>query len=464
MSDEFKSALEQLSHWIGEYRDTVEEYPVYSQVRPGEILAQLPESLGDNADSFDKIFEDFKNIILPGITHWQHPKFFGYFPSNSSPPSVLAEMLISTLGVQGMSWATSPAATELELRMMDWLRELFGFPEGFSGVIQDSASNATLAAMIVAREKATDFKVNESGYHGQPQLVAYCSEEAHSSIEKAAKAIGLGHHNLRKIPVDDKQQMQIPLLRSAIEEDVQGGRKPFFVVGAFGTTGSTAVDNLQEIHLVSKEHGLWFHVDAAYAGSALVLPEMRSLASGIECADSIVVNPHKWLLTTFDCSAFFIRHKEALIRSFSLLPEYLKTPDCESAINFRDWGLGLGRRFRSLKLWFVLRWYGKKGIQSIIREHIDLGAKLEERIQESENFSLSAHRHFNLVCFRLNASDEANLSLMNRINQSGELFLSHTKLKDQIVLRMVVGQTDVSERHVTEAWNKIEEISREVLV
>jgi len=462
MQDDYKAAIQLVSQWIADYQDTVESYPVLSQVKPGKVLSQLPLQPHRTSESFEKIFTDFKSIIVPGITHWQHPQFFGYFPANSSPPSVLAEMLIASMGVQGMSWATSPAATELEIRVMEWLRDLFDIPSQFTGVIQDSASSSTTIAMIVAREKITDFYINENGYMNH-QLVAYCSEEAHSSVEKAAKIIGLGRKNLRKVPVNEQQEMDVSILDQFIQEDIQSGKKPFFITGVFGTTSSTAVDPLKGISVLAKKYQLWFHVDAAYAGAALMLPEMRVLADGINEADSIVINPHKWLFTTFDCSTFFIRDKEALVRTFSLLPEYLKTPEGDSVTNFRDWGLGLGRRFRSLKLWFVIRWYGIDGLQKKLRTHIEMSQKLESWIHEHPHFEVAAQRHFNLVCFRLKASDAINMQLMQTLNESGHLFLTHTKLNGKVVLRMVVGQTDVQERHIEDAWLRIGKIG-EILI
>lgn len=462
MSDDFKAALETVSQWIADYHENRRDYPVRSAAKPGDVLKQIPVAPPIEEDSFERIFQDFKQIILPGVTHWQHPRFFGYFPSNSSPPSILAEMLIASLGVQCMSWASSPAATELEVRVMGWLREAMGLSADFSGVIQDSASSSTLIAIVVAREKISNFMINEGGYENR-KLVAYCSSEAHSSIEKAAKIAGIGRRYLRKIPVDSDQRMRTDFLERAIEEDKQQGMQPFFVVGAFGTTSSTAIDDLSEIAKISKRHGLWFHVDAAYAGSALVLPEIRPLARGICDADSVVVNPHKWLLTTFDCSALFIKAQDLLIRTFEILPEYLKTPECESVINFRDWSLGLGRRFRSLKLWFVFRWYGLEQIYSLLRNHILLAERLENWIKEDARFEIVARRHFNLVCFRLKASDEKNKQLLAGLNESGKLFLTHTRLNDQYVLRLVVGQTDVTEEDVQGAWQEIQRVATLIL-
>lgn len=459
MDQDFTSAMRIVAQWIEQYKKEIEDYPVQSPLRPGEVLKQLPSSPSRSGESFADIFADFKRIIIPGITHWQHPRFFAYFPANSSPPSVLAEMLIAAMGVQGMSWATSPAATELEIRMMEWLREMFGLSDQFTGVIQDSASSSTMIAMLVARERATDYRINEEGYTGYP-LVAYCSEEAHSSVEKAVKILGLGRKNLRKIKVNSNQEMRVDLLEAAIQEDLKNGLKPFFVVGAFGTTSTTAVDPLGEIQAVAAKYGLWFHVDAAYAGAALVLPECRDLADGINGADSLVVNPHKWLLTTFDCSAFFIRHKDELIRTLSILPEYLKTSEGDEVVNFRDWGLGLGRRFRSLKLWFVLRWYGVDGISEILRRHLALAKIFEEQVRKDSSFEVVAQRNFNLICFRFKGSDEDNMLLLQRLNQSGTLFLSHTKINGRVALRFVVGQTDVEARHVDEAWGHIQKVTR----
>jgi len=454
MSETFNNALKQVTDWISAYQDNIRDYPVVSQQAPGELLKNLPAGPSDEAEGFETIFKDFRDLIVPGITHWQHPKFFGYFPANSSPPSILAEMLIAAMGVQGMSWSTSPAATELEIRVMEWLREALGFDQGFTGVIQDSASSSTTIAMLVARERATDFTVNERGYQNY-QLTAYCSEEAHSSVEKAAKVIGIGRENLRKVPVDDHQQMRIDLLEQMIKDDRAAGKQPFFVVGAFGTTGTTACDDLAAINQIAKKNNLWFHVDAAYAGSALILPEIRHLADGINDADSIVVNPHKWLFTTFDCSAFFVKHPQALVDTLAILPEYLKTFSDGQVVNFRDWGLGLGRRFRSLKLWFVMRWYGIAGMQEMIRNQIHLTKTLASKIADDPRFEIKVTGHFNLLCFRLRGSCLANKELMQRLNESGKLFLTHTKINGQIVLRLAVGQMQVTAADIDESWATI---------
>lgn len=454
--NDLDAAIAATSDWMVNYQRNVSSYPVLSQVSPGEVLAKLPRAPNDEAEPFEQIMADFESIIVPGITHWQHPRFFGYFPSNSSPPSVVAEMLIAALGVQGMTWTTSPAATELEIRVMEWLRDMFGLPDAFSGVIQDSASSATMIAMLTARERATAFNSNVKGV-GQPNLVAYCSAEAHSSVEKAARIIGIGSDNLRKVPVRGDQAIDVPALVALIEADKRAGLRPFFVVGAFGTTGTTAIDDLDDIARVAQQHGLWFHVDAAYAGAALILPEMRKLASGIGSADSIVVNPHKWLLTTFDCSAFFVRDVSALTRTLSIQPEYLRTHMGNAVTDFRDWGLGLGRRFRSLKLWFVVKWYGTEGLQRLLRQHIELAKMFEGWVDAHADFQLITERKFNLVCFRMRAGDDENEQLLTRLNASGQMFLTHTKVDGTYVLRMVIGQTHVAAGDVRAAWELIEQ-------
>jgi aromatic-L-amino-acid decarboxylase len=448
---DFEAALHATTQWMLNYHRTVADQPVMSQVEPGDILKQLPESPNQLPIPYDQVLKAFEHTVIPGITHWQHPRFMAYFPSNSSPPSVLAEMLIASMGVQGMTWTTSPAATELEIRMMEWLREMFGLPNDFTGVIQDSASAATMTAMVVAREQATNFASHGEGDR-TTRLVAYCSKEAHSSVEKAMRILGLGAANLRKIQTTTNLSINLHALRTQIESDLSRGLTPFFLVGAFGTTSTTAVDDLDGLAQVAKAHNMWFHVDAAYAGSALLLPEIRPLAKGIALADSVVVNPHKWLGVTFDCSAFFLKNPAALQRALSINPEYLRTHMGDRVTDFRDWGLGLGRRFRSLKLWFVIQWYGVEGLQELLRGHIALATSLAQRIEDSERFELVAQRHFNLVCFRLIDSDEANESLLNALNATGEVYLTHTLVNGRYAMRLVTGQTQVSSADVDHVW------------
>ena len=384
--DEFRDAAHRAVDWMADYLESVEERPVRAQVRPGEIFSKLPEHPPEQAESLDALFADLDTLIMPGMTHWQHPSFFAYFPANSSPPSVIAEMLTATLGAQCMSWQTSPAATELEQRVMMWLRDMLGLPETFEGVIQDTASTATLCALLSARERATGYRGNQSGLPGEAALTVYCSRECHSSIEKDVMVVGLGRDNLRKIEVDKSYAMRPDDLERAIVEDLAAGRTPVAVVAAIGTTGSSAIDPLPAIAEICVRHGVWLHVDAAWAGSALVLPDQRGMIDGIDHADSFVFNPHKWLFTNFDCSAYFVREPEILLRTLSILPEYLKTREGDAVRNYRDWGVPLGRRFRALKLWFVIRSYGVSGLRERIRNHIEMAQRLAREIEASKDF------------------------------------------------------------------------------
>jgi aromatic-L-amino-acid decarboxylase len=415
-----------------------------------------------------KIFTDFRREILPGMTHWQSPGFFAYFPANASYPSILGEMLTASLGAQCMIWETSPAAAELEEKVMDWLKKMTSLPAEWSGVIQDTASTSSLAALICARERATDFGINQSGFKSQQKLRVYCSTETHSSIEKAVRIAGFGRENLVKIPVDELFRMDTGKLRQAIVSDLEAGKIPCCVVATLGTTGCAAVDPLEEIAVVCEEFDLWLHVDAAYAGTALLLPEFRSMIQGIEKADSLVFNPHKWMFTNFDCSAYFVKDKEHLIRTFEILPEYLKTGTRGIVNDYRDWGIPLGRRFRALKLWFVIRSFGITGIQKKIREHINMASWIEDQIVQSEEFELLAQRLFSLVVFRLkpfgihdeNELDSLNASLLEAINLSGKAYLSHTRINGKYALRMSIGQTYVTQDHIVKTWDLIKNLAK----
>ncbi len=356
--------------WIADYFENVEKYPVRSPLRPGDVKRKLPPSPPLAAEPMDRIFRDFTGIIVPGLTHWQHPGWFAYFPANNSPASVLGELLAAGLGTQGMVWQTSPAATELEEVVLDWLRQMIGLPEGFAGVIEDTASTATLCALLSARERATGFEANEAG--PCRSLTVYASEEAHSSVEKGAKIAGYGRRNLRLIPTDARFAMVPEALEEAVRLDEAAGLRPACAVAAVGTTSSGAIDPVARIARVCRAHGLWLHVDAAYAGTAALLAEKRWILDGVGEADSFVFNPHKWMLTNFDCSAYFVRDPAALIRTFEVHPEYLKDGSGAEVRNFRDWGIQLGRRFRALKLWFVVRSYGVEGLQAMVREHLRL--------------------------------------------------------------------------------------------
>jgi len=460
---DFRAHAHELVDWMADYLEQVERLPVKPDLQPGTVLKQLPLAPPDDGEPFSAVFRDFREIILPGMTHWQHPSFFAYFPANSSPPSILAEMLTATLGAQCMSWATSPAATELEERVMEWLRTMIGLPSTFTGVIQDTASTATLCALLTARERRSAFRINERGFAAEMRFTVYCSAEAHSSIEKAAKIAGFGREYLRKIRVDDDFALIPSALEEAVTRDLRLGYTPLCVVAAVGTTGSTGLDPLRPIAALCGKHGIWLHVDAAYAGSALLLPEFRWIADGVEEADSVVFNPHKWLLTNFDCSAYFVRDVEALVRTFEILPEYLKTPEGDRVKNYRDWGIQLGRRFRALKLWFVIRTYGVHGLQQFLRTQIAMAQRLARRVQSTPGFQILAPVPLNVICFRYAPSgltdpaalDALNVRLLESLNQTGLLYLSHTRLAGRFTLRLVVGQTYVQQHHVDEAWERI---------
>ncbi len=461
-NDEFRKYAHEFVDWMADYFENIEDFPVVSKTRPGEILDKLPDSPPREGETIDKIMHDFNSTILPGMTHWQHPSFHAYFPANNSYPSILAEMLTATLGAQCMVWQTSPAATELEERVMNWLRDMIGLPADFHGVIQDTASTATLVALLTAREMFSDYDINNKGFkHNKFRI--YCSAEAHSSIEKAVKIAGFGKDNLVKINIDDTFAIIPEELEKAIVEDKQNGLIPLCVIAAFGTTGSTAVDPLKPLGEICRKHNLWFHIDAAYIGSAMILPEMKHYMAGAELADSFVFNPHKWLMTNFDCSAYFVKNKEALLRTFEIMPEYLKTAHDRQVNNYRDWGIQLGRRFRALKLWFVIRNYGVEGLQNKIRNDIELTKYAEKRLKDM-NFEILAPVNFNVICFRYfdgDTNDEKlnklNEKMLELINKDGKVFLTHTKLNGKYTIRLVIGQTNVEKRHVDKVLNIISE-------
>ncbi|MFN8242136.1 MAG: aminotransferase class I/II-fold pyridoxal phosphate-dependent enzyme [Bacteroidales bacterium] len=462
--DEFRKHAHELVEWMAGYMENVGSYPVKSKVTPGSVFNRLPASPPMQPEPFSAFFDDFNNIIMPGITHWQSPNFFAYFPANSSPPSVLAEMLTATLASQCMIWETSPAAAELEERVMNWLRDIIGLPGNFEGVIQDTASTATLAAIITAREKATGFVVNENGYSGNPFLRIYCSEQTHSSVDKAVKIAGLGKKSLVKVGVNADYSMNTEKLALAIEEDIKKGYKPCCVIATLGTTSTTAIDPLRAVGEICNRHGIWLHVDAALAGTALVLPEFQWMLDGSEYIDSLVFNPHKWMFTNFDCTAYFVKDAATLIRTFEVLPEYLKTRTRGKVNDYRDWGIPLGRRFRALKLWCVIRMYGVEGIREKIRSHIRLASDLAETIQNEAGFEVLAPVPLNTVCFRYKPAgkDDETLNSLNeelnhRLNDSGKIYLTHTKLNGIYTLRMVIGQTNVTGEHVSAAWELIKD-------
>jgi aromatic-L-amino-acid/L-tryptophan decarboxylase len=464
---EFRKHAHLLVDWMADYLEDVENYPVKSQVQPGEIFAKFPDSAPAQSEDMEKIFPDFLTQVMPGITHWQSPNFFAYFPANSSYPSVLAEMLTAALGVQGMIWETSPAAAELEEKMMSWLKEMTGLPSAWQGVIQDTASTSTLAAILSARERCTNFQSNQSGPDALKGLRVYCSSETHSSVEKAVKIAGLGSKNLVKVKVDKDFRMDVLALKKAIESDLATGLIPACVIATLGTTGCTAIDCLSAIAEITSQFKIWLHIDAAFAGTALVLPEYRWMIKGIELADSFVFNPHKWMFTNFDCSAYFVKDTETLIRTFEILPEYLKTSTRGKVNDYRDWGVPLGRRFRALKLWFVIRSFGVDGIRKKVKEHIRLANWLKDQMALDNRFELMAHVNLNVVCFRLHPAgvdtledmNNLNQALLNRLNATGKIYLTHTKLNGCFTLRMVIAQTYARTRHVEAAWELIQTLA-----
>jgi len=459
----FREEGKKMVDWIADYFENIENYPVLSQAQPGEIIGQLPDLPPQKGEPVKAMMKDVERIIMPGITHWQSPNFFAYFPANASFPAILGDMLSSGLGVQGMIWATSPACTELETRVMDWLADMLGLPEKFKstssggGVIQDTASTSALTAVIAAREKATQYESNSLG--AKQKLTAYVSTQTHSSIEKAIKMAGIGVENLRLIEVDETFAMKPELLKKQIQKDKTDEYIPFFVCATIGTTSSNAVDPVTEIGKICREENIWLHVDAAMAGTAMLCPENRKWQDGVELTDSYCFNPHKWMFTNFDCDCFWVTDRKHLINTFTILPEYLKNKATEegAVFDYRDWHVQLGRRFRSLKLWFVIRHYGIEGLQFHVRKHVEIAQNLANKIQESEDFELSAPVPFNLVCFRHKASDEFNKKLMDKVNESGKAFFTHTKLNGQFVLRLCIGQTHTEERHVEKVWELIQE-------
>jgi aromatic-L-amino-acid decarboxylase len=456
--EEFRRHGHAAVDWIADYWRDLGTRQVRSGSQPGDIRRSLPTSAPQQAESYERIFEDFERLIVPGMTHWGHPGWFAYFPSNASPPAVLGDMLAAGLGAQCMSWVTSPAATELEQVMMVWLRDMLGLPEAFTGSIQDTASSATLMAFLTARDRA-GVSVD--------QLTAYWSEEAHSSVPKAARLAGFGDERCRVIPTDHRYAMDAELLGAILEADVRQGLVPGIVVATVGTTSSTACDPLRAIGEHTRRRGAWYHVDAAYGGTAAILPEIRPLFDGVDLADSYVTNPHKWLMTSFDCSTYFVRDVQALLRTFAANPEYLRTSHDPDVVNYRDWGIPLGRRFRALKLWFALRSYGVEGLQALMRGHLNLAREFATWVEAADDWELLAPVPFGLVCCRhvpaaLRGNEAAitehNAAILERVNASGRVFLTHTMLGDRYAIRMAIGAFRTERQHVVEAWELLEKL------
>ncbi|MDE2773246.1 MAG: pyridoxal-dependent decarboxylase [Gemmatimonadota bacterium] len=459
--EDFRRHGREVIDWIADYHENVERYPVLSRVRPGEIADSLDTEVPARGEAFDQILRDATERILPGLTHWQSPGFHAYFPSNASGPAILGELLAAGLGVQGMLWSTSPACTEVEMRVLDMLADLLGLPDAYrssgsgGGVIQDSASSAVLCALVAARERDSRLLTNREGCDGTQ--VAYCSGEAHSSLEKAMGVAGLGRAKLRKIAVDGCFALDPASLAAEVEADRARGLRPIFACATLGTTSSNALDPLAAVGRICRDEGLWLHVDAAMSGAAALCPEYRYLHDGVEHADSYCFNPHKWMFTNFDCSCLWVADRRALTGALSILPEYLVNEATEAGqvVDYRDWQVPLGRRFRALKLWFVLRYYGVEGLRHHIRRHIELAGRLAGWIEADPHFELAAPAPLNLVCFRHRGSDRLNERILKEINGTGEVFLTHTRLDGRFCMRLSVGQARTEAEHVERAWQLI---------
>lgn len=476
-AEHFREYGHKLVDWISDYLLNVENNPPLAQIKPGDVKKQLPLEPPQNPEEMDDVYADVDKIIMPGMTHWNHPTFNAYFNSTASAPGILAELLSGAFNINGMLWKSCPAATELEEVTMGWLRQMLGLPEDFFGVIFDGGSSSTMHA-IRAALCHTGFDTKEKGFSGRddvPRFRLYCSEDAHSSIDKGALTVGLGLENIRKIPMDNEMRMIPQELARAIEEDKANGWHPFCVVATVGTTSTTAIDPVPTIAGICEEHNLWLHVDAAHGGIAAIVPAYRSILDGVERADSMVVNPHKWMFVPIDCSAFYTRNPEAVKNAFSLVPEYLKTKEENEVINYMDYGIQLGRRFRSLKLWFVIRYFGVQGIINNLTEHMRLGEMFADRVDADPNFERLAPKPLSTTCFRyvhdkLKTEDEINAfnqRLMDEVNATGKIFLSHTKIRGKFAIRYVVSSLRTEARHVREAWDvlksKVEELIKQEL-
>jgi aromatic-L-amino-acid decarboxylase len=463
--DEFRRHGHAVVDWIADYYERVESFPVLSQVSPGEVRAALPEHPPEAGQPFEDVLRDLERTILPGITHWQHPSFFAFFPANTSGPAILGDLLSSGLGVQGMLWATSPAATELETLVLDWLAELLDLPARFrsagpgGGVIQHTASDAALVALLAALHRASDGATEHAGVAAGPFAV-YASDQTHSSVEKACRIAGLGSDALRKVGVDPRTLAARPeQLRDLIAADRAAGVVPTLVVATVGTTSTGAVDPVREMAQIAHEAGAWLHVDGAWAGVASVAPEFRWLNDGLDAADSYATNPHKWLLTNFDCDALWVADRAALLGALSILPEYLRNAATESGavIDYRDWHVPLGRRFRALKLWAVIRWYGAAGLREHIRMHVALAQHFAAQVGSDDRFEIVAPHPLSLVTFRLRAGNDATLELMRRVNGSGKAYLTHTVVNGRATLRLAIGSPLTEQRHVDAVWRALSE-------
>ncbi|MDQ2632172.1 MAG: pyridoxal-dependent decarboxylase, partial [Pseudomonadota bacterium] len=447
--------------WGVDYRDTLRERPVRATTQPGDIAALIASSPPENPEPMEQIFGEFERDILPGMTHWQHPRFFAYFPANAAPVSVVAEYLVSAMAAQCMLWQTSPAATELETKVIDWLRQALDLPEGFSGVIQDSASSATLSAVLVMRERALEWSGNRCGLAGQPRLRVYSSDQVHTSIDRAVWVSGIGEENLVRIPTGGRWRSMLPAeLKAAIEADLAAGHLPAGVIACVGGTSVGATDDIAAVSAIARKYGLYLHVDAAWAGSAMICPEFRHFWSGVEHADSVVFNPHKWLGAQFDCSLHFIRDPDSLVRTLAIKPEYLKTHGKDGIVNYSEWTVPLGRRFRALKLWFLLRAHGLEGLREMIRNHVRWSEKLASRLAEVPGFEIVTEPMLSLFTFRhqsrdAGCADEHNLALVDAINDDGRIYLTQTRFEGRVAIRFQTGQFETAEADVDAAFDAI---------
>jgi len=475
-AEDFRHHAHALVDWIAEYMERVDTLPVLSRSKPGEVRASLPAHPPAVGEPFDRVLADIDRVILPGVTHWQSPNFFGYFPANASGPAILGDLLSAGLGVQGMLWSTSPACTELEQLVLDWLVEMMGLPARFrndacdstpigGGVIQDTASSALLCAIVAARERATGFAIDRDGARAWPkQLVAYASSETHSSLVKDLRIAGLGACSLRAVATDNARAMDPDALDAAIRDDLAQAHQPFFVCATVGTTSTHAVDPVPRIAAIAQGHGLWLHVDAAHAGSAAICPEFRWVIDGAEHADSWSFNPHKWMGVNFDCSVLWVADRATLVRSLSVLPEYLRNRATESGtvVDYRDWQVPLGRRFRALKLWFVIRSLGVEGLQAIIRKHVALAQLLRSWVESDPQWEVAAPTPLSLLCIRFvgecaEEADAHNEAIMHRVNESGRAFLTHTRVDGRFTIRVSIGALTVDEHHVRALWDLLRE-------
>ncbi len=466
-SEEFKKFGYELIDWAANYLDNLESYPVLPNVKPGDIKSKLPNNAPEKSQPFEDYIKDLNEIILPGVTHWQHPNFMAYFNSTGSKPSILGELVAAAFGTNGMVWKSNPASTELEETVLNWFRELIGLPKNHFGVVYDSASVSTMHGIAAARENA-GLNIREHGMNGAPKMILYCTEHAHSSIDKSALTLGIGMDGIHRIPCDGNFAMIPSELSKAIKEDRAKGCVPFCVVATIGTTSSTAVDPVNEIADICERENIWLHLDSAYAGVTAMLPEMKKYFKGFERADSIVINPHKWLFVQLDFSILYTRKPQVLKNAFSLVPEYLKTSEDNIAINYMDYGIQLGRRFRSIKLWFVMRYFGAEGLREKLREHLRLGQLFVRWVDVDPKLERMAPVYFSTVCFRYKPKDisdenlinDLNLRLLEKVNSTGKVFMVHTKLNGKIALRMVIAGMRTEEKHVKLVWDVIKDESK----